>query len=114
MIHVYGIPNCDTIKRARCWLDAREIEYAFHDFKKEGAQVDHVTAWIDTTGVDTILNRRGTTWRRLPDTEKSDVDAAKAVRLLVANPSMIKRPVVEHAGGLLVGFDEAEWEAVLV
>ncbi len=112
-IEFYGIPNCDTVKKARRWLDAQGIDYAFHDYKKEGADPAKLTAWVDARGVDTVLNRRGTTWRKLPDEDKSDVDAAKAVRLLEANPSMIKRPVVEYPGGLLVGFDEGEWAAAL-
>ena len=112
-IEFYGIPNCDTVKKARKWLDAQGIDYAFHDYKKEGADPAKLTAWVDARGVDTVLNRRGTTWRKLPDEDKSDVDAAKAVRLLEANPSIIKRPVVEYPGGLLVGFDEGEWAAAL-
>ena len=112
-IHIYGIPNCDTVKKARKWLEKNGVDYAFHDYKKEGASAAKLANWIDAKGVDTVLNRRGTTWRKLSDEDKADVDAAKAVRLLEANPSMIKRPVVEYAGGLLVGFNEAEWEAAL-
>ena len=113
MIHLYGIPNCDTVKKARKWLDAQGLEYTFHDYKKEGADPEKLAAWIDAEGVDTVLNRRGTTWRKLSEAEKADVDATKAVTLLQANPSMIKRPVVEHPGGLLVGFSESEWAAAL-
>ena len=110
---MYGIPNCDTVKKARKWLDAQGIDYVFHDYKKEGADPAKLDAWIAARGVDTILNRRGTTWRKLLDEEKVDVDAAKAARLLEANPSMIKRPVVEYPGGVLVGFDETAWAAAL-
>lgn len=113
MIHLYGIPNCDTVKKARKWLDMQGLDYTFHDYKKEGADPDKLAAWLDAEGVDTVLNRRGTTWRKLSDAEKADVDAAKAVTLLQANPSMIKRPVVEHPGGLLVGFSESAWAAAL-
>ncbi|MBO6609364.1 arsenate reductase [Altererythrobacter sp.] len=113
MIHLYGIPNCDTVKRARKWLDTKGIEYAFHDYKKEGADPAKLTKWIETHGVDIVLNRRGTTFRKLSDAEKADIDAAKAVILLEQYPSMIKRPVVEHARGVLVGFKESDWEAVL-
>lgn len=112
-IHLYGIPNCDTVKKARRWLDAQGIGYTFHDYKKEGADPEKLAAWIEAEGVDTVLNRRGTTWRKLSEEDKADIDAAKAVRLLEANPSMIKRPVVEHAGGLLVGFREDAWAAAL-
>lgn len=113
-IHFYGIPNCDTVKKARKWLDAAGLEYTFHDYKKEGADLGKVTGWIADAGVDVVLNKRGTTYRKLSDDQKADAaDASKASALLVANPSMIKRPVVEHDGGLLVGFKADEWEAAL-
>ena len=113
MIDLYGIPNCDTVKKARKWLDTKGIEYAFHDYKKEGVDPAKLAKWIEAHGVDIVLNRRGTTFRKLSDAEKADIDAAKAVILLEQYPSMIKRPVVEHAGGILVGFKESDWEAVL-
>ena len=113
MIDLYGIPNCDTVKKVRKWLDTKGIEYAFHDYKKEGADPAKLAKWIEAHGVDIVLNRRGTTFRKLSDAEKADIDAAKAVILLEQYPSMIKRPVVEHAGGILVGFKESDWEAVL-
>ncbi len=113
-IHFYGIPNCDTVKKARKWLEAGGLDYTFHDYKKEGADVVKVERWIGSQGIDTVLNRRGTTWRKLPDEDKARAeDAARAAQLLVENPSMIKRPVVEHDGGLLVGFNADEWEAAL-
>ena len=108
-IHFYGIPNCDTVKKARKWLEAQGVDYTFHDYKKEGADPAKLRAWIDTVGLDAVLNRRGTTFRKLSDADKADIDAAKAVRLMEAQPSLIKRPVVEHAGGVLVGFQEADW-----
>lgn len=115
-VHFYGIPNCDTVKKARKWLDANGTSYVFHDYKKEGADPAKLAAWIAAEGVDIVLNRRGTTFRKLSDADKADIDAAKAVRLLHENPSMIKRPVVEHshgsADGILVGFKEDEWSAV--
>jgi len=110
-IHVYGIPNCDTVKKARSWLDGKGLEYTFHDYKKEGADPAKLADWIDAKGIDVVLNRRGTTFRKLSDADKVDIDAAKAVKLLEANPSMIKRPIVVHAGGVLVGFKDSEWEA---
>lgn len=110
-IELYGIPNCDTVKKARKWLDERGLAYTFHDYKKEGADPVRIEGWIAQKGVDTVLNRRGTTFRKLADADKADIDAPKAVRLLEANPSMIKRPVVEYDGGLLVGFNAGEWEA---
>jgi arsenate reductase (glutaredoxin) len=107
---VYGIPNCDTVKKARNWLDANGIAYAFHDYKKLGADPAKLKAWCNSTGWATILNRAGTTFKKLPDDVKAGLDEATAIALMVEQPSMIKRPVVEHAGGLLVGFKPAEWE----
>ena len=112
-LHFYGIPNCDTVKKARNWLEGRGLEYAFHDYKKEGADPAKLAAWSDAADWETLLNRRGTTFRALPDADKVDIDRAKAIRLMQANPSLIKRPVVEHRGGVLVGFDAAAWGKAL-
>ncbi|MXP08796.1 ArsC family reductase [Pseudoblastomonas halimionae] len=112
-IQFYGIPNCDTVKKARKWLEAKGRDYAFHDYKKEGADADKLAAWADAVGWEKLLNKRGTTFRKLDEADKADIDRAKALRLLEENPSMIKRPVAEHAGGVLVGFDAQEWEAAL-
>lgn len=112
-IELYGIPNCDTVKKARGWLDARGIAYAFHDYKKEGADSAKLANWSDAAGWEALLNRRGTTFRKLDEADKTDIDRAKALRLMEAHPSLIKRPVVEHGGGVLVGFDEAEWRREL-
>ena len=112
-IEFYGIPNCDTVKKARKWLDGHGIAYAFHDYKKEGADVAKLEAWVAAKGWEVLLNRAGTTFRKLPDADKAGLDAAKALRLMLEQPSMIKRPVVEHPGGLLVGFKEGEWQAAL-
>lgn len=103
---VYGIPNCDTIKKARTWLEAHDVAYAFHDYKKAGIDEAQLTRWIDAIGWEPLLNKRGTTYRKLSDGDKADIDAAKAARLMAANPSMIKRPVIEGAGDMIVGFDE--------
>lgn len=111
-ITLYGISNCDTMKKARKWLDGKGIAYDFHDYKKAGADADRLTGWAGAVGWETLLNRRGTTFRKLSDADKADIDEAKAVRLMVENPSMIKRPVVETGeGDPLVGFDEATWSA---
>lgn len=112
-IILYGIPNCDTVKKARGWLDARGIAHAFHDYKKAGADPERITAWIAAAGLDKVLNRAGTTFRKLPDADKADLDTPRAAALMAANPSCIKRPIVEHPGGLLVGFRDAEWAAAL-
>lgn len=112
-IDFYGIPNCDTVKKARAWLDAKGIAYTFHDYKKEGADPAKLRQWIAAKGWETVLNRRGTAFRKLDPAQTADLDADKAVPLMVASPSTIKRPVVEHPGGLLVGFDPGEWAAAL-
>lgn len=107
----YGIPNCDTVKKARVWLDGQGIGYTFHDYKKQGADPVRLARWVEQAGWEKVLNRAGTTFKKLPEADRQDLDAAKAVALMAANPSAIKRPVVEHPGGLLVGFKEAEWVA---
>jgi Spx/MgsR family transcriptional regulator len=112
-IEFYGIPNCDTVKTARVWLDAQGIAYTFHDYKKEGADPARLAKWVEQAGWEKVLNRAGTTFKKLPESDKQDLDAAKAVALMTANPSCIKRPVVEYPGGLLIGFKEADWAAAL-
>lgn len=110
---LYGIPNCDTVKKARAWLDQRGLAYSFHDYKKAGADPAKLTAWCAAAGWEKVLNRAGTTFRKLPDADKADLDQARAVALMDANPSCIKRPIVEHPGGLLVGFKADEWATAL-
>lgn len=112
-VTVYGIPNCDTVKKARTWLDAQGIAYAFHDYKKAGADAAQIARWCAAAGWDKVLNRAGTTFRKLPDADKHALDPAKAAALMAANPSCIKRPIVEYPGGLLVGFKADEWAAAL-
>lgn len=108
---LYGIPNCDTVKRARAWLAAQGVEHGFHDFKKAGVPAALLQAWVHTLGWEKLLNRKGSTWRKLDPAEQSAVvDAASAQALMLAQPSVIKRPVVEWAqGDITVGFDEADW-----
>lgn len=113
-IHLYGIPNCDTVKKARTWLDAQGRAYTFHDFKKEGAEPVRIAGWIAAAGLDLVVNRKGTTFRALSEEDKAKATlAATAPALLAANPSVIKRPIVEHPGGILVGFKPDEWAAAL-
>jgi arsenate reductase (glutaredoxin) len=112
-ITLYAIPNCDTVKKARAWLDERGIAYRFHDYKKAGVPAGRLDAWIAQAGADKVLNRAGLTFRRLPDDAKQGLDDAGTAALLIAHPSAIKRPIVEYPGGLLVGFDPAAWEAAL-
>jgi arsenate reductase (glutaredoxin) len=110
---LYGIPNCDTVKKARNWLEGQGIAYVFHDYKKAGVDAGKLKNWCAANGWETILNRAGTTFKKLPDADKAGLDQAKAIALMLDQPSMIKRPVVEHPGGLLVGFKLPEWEAAL-
>ena len=112
-VTVYGIANCDTVRKARRWLDRRGIAYMFHDYKTQGADPARLARWAQSTGWERLLNRSGTTFRRLPEAEREDLDGARAVALMAANPSAIRRPVVEYPDGLLVGFGEADWEASL-
>lgn len=108
---VYGIPNCDTVKRARAWLAEQGIEYRFHDFKKAGVPEARLDAWLHEAGWQTLLNRQGSTWRKLDDTHKAAVTGSAPARaLMLASPSVIKRPVVEWPDGrLTVGFDAVRW-----
>lgn len=113
MATMYGIKNCDTVKKARTWLEGRGIAYDFHDYKAVGIDRPRLERWVEAVGWEKLLNRSGTTFRKLDDADKIDLDAGRAVALMLAQPSMIKRPVVEHDDGLLVGFAPAEWAAKL-
>lgn len=116
MIDVYGIPNCDTVKRARTWLDGQGLAYTFHDFKKQGVPQAALARWLSVVGWEPLVNRRGTTWRQLDEAARQAVvDADSAAAALRANPSLVKRPVVEWPGGAVtVGFDAEDWQARLV
>ena len=103
-VTVYGIKNCDTMKKARAWLDAHDIEYNFHDYKAAGIDRAKLEAWVKTVDWELLLNRAGTTFRKLPEADKEGVTEKKAIALMLANPSMIKRPVVEQGGTITVGF----------
>ncbi|MDP3759644.1 MAG: ArsC family reductase [Ramlibacter sp.] len=110
MVILYGIPNCDTVKKARAWLGEHEIAHEFHDFKKQGVPLPHLDAWIAQLGWEKLVNRKGTRWRRLdPATQASVNDAASARTLMLAQPSVIKRPVVEWGGRTTIGFDADAW-----
>ncbi len=110
---LYGIPNCDTVKKARNYLEARGLSYQFHDYKKARMTAADLERWSDVVGWEKLLNKAGTTFKKLPEGDKADIDLAKAIALMVANPSMIKRPVVEGGKALLVGFNPTEWDALL-
>jgi len=101
---IYGIKNCDTMKKARAWLDSNGVAYEFHDYKTAGVDKDRLKAWSDSVGWETLLNRAGTTFRKLPEADKEGLTEKKALALMLAQPSMIKRPVLELGSKLLVGF----------
>ena len=107
---LYGIPNCDTVKKARAWLAGRGVEHAFHDFKKQGVPVVLLDGWIEHLGWEALVNRRGTTWRKLDAARQAEVvDAASARALMLEQPSVIRRPVLVRGEVLRVGFDAQEW-----
>ena len=107
---IYGIKNCDTMKKARAWLDARGVAYDFHDYKAAGIAREKLKGWSEKLGWETLLNRTGTTFKKLPDAEKENLSERKALALMLAQPSMIKRPVLEIGGKLLVGFKPEAYE----
>lgn len=110
MIKLYGIPNCDTVRKARAWLTEHGQAYTFHDFRKQGVAPELLAPWIQTAGWETLLNRKGTTWRKLDAAAQAAVvDAASACALMLANASVIKRPVVDWGTDITVGFDAADW-----
>ncbi|WP_374447585.1 ArsC family reductase [Stella sp.] len=108
---IYGIRNCDTMKKARTWLDARGVRHVFHDYRVEGIDRARLDGWIDRLGWEALLNRSGTTFRKLPEADRSDLDRAKATALMLAQPSMIRRPVLEADGEILVGFKPEAYAA---
>jgi arsenate reductase (glutaredoxin) len=112
MITVYGIKNCDTCRKALKWLAAEGIEHKFHDFRVDGLEASSLSGWVKTAGWEKLLNRRGTTWRKLSDAEKGGVDEAKAETLMAGNPTLIKRPVFETGEQVLVGFSADEQAAL--
>jgi len=109
---IYGISNCDTMKKARAWLVAHEVAYEFHDYKVAGIDRAKLEAWTKTVGWEVLLNRAGTTFRKLPDDAKQNLDERKAIKLMLEQPSMIKRPVLERGRTLLVGFTAERYSAV--
>jgi arsenate reductase len=108
-LQLYGIPNCDTVKKARTFLTAAGVAHDFHDYKKAGVPSDALARWVARWGWEAVLNRAGTTFKALPDADKADLDADKAMALMRANPSMIKRPIVEGEGVALIGFKPDAW-----
>lgn len=111
-VTIHGIRNCDTMKKARAWLDAAGVAHGFHDYKVSGIDRALLESWVDALGWETLLNRAGTTFRKLPEAEREGLDRARAVALMLAQPSMIKRPVLAAGGRLIVGFKPADYAAI--
>ena len=112
-ITIYGIRNCDTMKKARAWLDKRGVTYAFHDYKTEGIEKARLEAWAKAVGWEVLLNKAGTTFRKLPDKDREGITEKKAITLMLAQPSLIKRPVLDVGGKLTVGFKPEIYEKVV-
>ncbi len=112
-VTIHGIRNCDTMKRARAWLEGRGAAYRFRDYKVEPPRREELAAWAGAVGWERLLNRAGTTFRKLPDSARTGLDEARALALMQAHPSLIRRPVLEAGGKVLVGFDETAWAAAL-
>ena len=110
MITLYGISNCDTIKKARRWLDGAGIDYRFHDYRKDGLAAEQLSRWCDELGWEALLNRRGTSWRQLPESLRDGIDRARAEQLMLAQPALIKRPLLDLGSGRKLGFKEADYQ----
>ena len=113
MITLYGIKNCDTMKKAFQWLDKHGVEYQFHDYKKQGIDEKTLSAWSKKVGWETLLNRRGTTWRKLPDKTKDNITEKSALKIMQEQPSIIKRPVLKQGSSYIVGFDEKQYKQLV-
>lgn len=112
MTTLYGISNCDTVRKTRKWLETNGIDFRFHDFRKDGLERAQVDRWCDALGIDTVLNKRGTTWRALPQAQRDNLDEAGLRALLVEQPALIKRPVLEQNGEIRVGFKADDYAAL--
>lgn len=112
-VELYGIANCDTVRRARRWLEEHGVDYRFHDFRKEGAEPERLARWAEKAGWDRLLNRRSTSFRQIDEKVRQAIDSELALHLMAQNPTLIKRPVVERGDMVLVGFSDAEWSNAL-
>ena len=113
MTKIYGIRNCDTMKKARAWLDGHGVAYGFHDYKAAGIERGRLEGWTRSVGWETLLNRAGATFRKLPEERKEGITGTRALALMLEQPSMIKRPVLEVGGKVIVGFDPATYQQAL-
>ena len=114
MVTLYGITNCDTMRKARKWLDGHGVAYAFHDYKKLGLEETTLRGWVEELGWETLLNRRGTSWRKLGEEVKASIDREGAVKLMLATPAMIKRPVLDTGTACFVGFQPSAYERIFL
>lgn len=108
---LFGIKNCDTVKKAMRWLDQHQVSYQFHDFRKDGLDQLTIELWLNSVSWEQLLNKRGTTWRKLEDPRKDQLDQQAAIELMLSHPTLIKRPVIEDASGVLIGFNESDFQA---
>lgn len=113
MITLYGIPNCDTMKKARRWLEANGVAYTFHDYKKLGVPEKNLRSWVKQAGWEAVFNKRGTTWRKLDDDVRNAIDTESAISIMLEHPAIIKRPVLESGRQLLIGFKENDYQQLL-
>ncbi len=113
MIKIYGIPNCDTMKKARKWLESHDVAYEFHDYKKLGVPENNLKSWVKQAGWEAVLNKRGTTWRKLDEKTRNNINQDSAIMIMLDNPSIIKRPVLESGKTLIIGFNETEYQQLL-
>lgn len=111
---IYGIPNCDTVRKSRKWLTEYDLDFTFHDFRKNGLDEAKLRGWCDELGWEALLNKRGTTWRKLPEKTKNSVTEESAISLMLEHVAMIKRPVLETPRGTIVGFNNAYWQRTLI
>ena len=114
MITLYGIPNCDTVKKARTWLESNQVEYQFHDFRKDGLTAEMISEWLQSVDWQTLLNKRSTTWRGLSDEIKDNINQELAEREMLTQPTLIKRPVLQMSSGVIVGFKADQYQAELL
>ena len=111
-VTIYGISNCDTIKKAKNWLDKNNIQYSFYDYRKQGLEAEQIERWVNILGWEALLNQRGTTWRKLADEIKNNVDQASAIEIMLENPSIIKRPLLDKNNELHLGFSDSQYQAL--
>lgn len=111
-VTLYGIANCDTVKKAKAWLQQQGVEYIFHDYRKQGLDADQLSAWVDELGWEALLNRRGSTWRKLDQAARDSIDRDSAIQIMLENPAIIKRPLLDHDGEKILGFDTDDYQEI--